>query len=265
MLGNHFYHGIIRKTVVGFGTLFNNVQIVKKDPETGEVLRKEKVAIAYGPKSKFLARLQQDPDTERKVSITMPRISFEMTSINYDSSRKTSPVQKYLTTDTGESVKQQFMPVPYNIGFELGILSLSQDDALQILEQIIPFFQPHFNLTMELIPEMDEKKDIAYVLNNINYEDDYTDDMMNRRVVTYTLDFTAKTYLYGPVTQSEIIRKATVYERLGDLQQSRRVLRYDVSAQALADQDGDGDIDSTDNSLLMPDDDFGFNEGITLL
>ena len=265
MLGTSFYHGIIRKTVIGFGTLFNNIEIVKKDPQTHEVIRREKVPIAYGPKSKFLARIQQDPNTERKVNITMPRISFEMSSISYDPSRKTSPVQKYLTTNDGESVKQQYMPVPYNIGFELGILSISQDDALQILEQILPFFQPHFNLTMELIPDMGEKKDIPYVLNGISYEDDYLDDLMNRRIITYTLDFTAKTYLYGPVTKSEIIRKATVFESLGDLQQHRRALRYDVSAQALTDMNDDGVIDSTDNSLLMPDDDFGFNEGIELL
>jgi hypothetical protein len=265
MLGNHFYHGIIRKTVIGFGTLFNNIQIVTKDPETGAVIRKEKVPIAYGPKSKFLARLEQDPSTEKKVSITMPRLSFEMTNLTYDPSRKGSPIQKYMKTDSGESVKTQYMPVPYNINFELGILAISQDDALQILEQIIPYFQPNFNITMELIPDMDEKKDIPFVLNGIDYEDDYEDDMLRRRSITYTLTFTAKTYLYGPVTQSEIIRKATVYERLGDLQQSRRTLRYDVSAQALEDMDGDGDIDSTDNSLLMPDDDFGFNEGITLL
>lgn len=265
MLGHTFYHGIIRKTVVGFGTLFNNIELVKKDPTTGAIIRREKVAIAYGPKSKFLSRLQQDPETERKVSITMPRLSFEMTSISYDAGRKGSPIQKTLKTDDGELIKQQYVPVPYNIGFELGILSISQDDALQILEQILPFFQPNFNLTMDLIPEMNEKKDIAYILNNINYEDDYLDDMMNRRSITYTLDFTAKTYMYGPVTQSEIIRKATVYESLGDLQQNKRHLRYDVSVQALQDMDGDGDIDSTDNSLLMPDDDFGFNEGITLL
>lgn len=265
MLGNHFYHGIIRKTVVGFGTLFNNIQIVKKDPETGEVIRREKVPIAYGPKSKFLARLEQDPETEKKVNITMPRLAFEMLDPTYDPGRKTSPIQKYLKTEDGETVKQQYMPVPYNINFELSILAISQDDALQILEQILPYFQPNFNLTMELIPEMDEKKDIAFVLNGITHEDDYEDDMLRRRSITYTLSFTAKTYLYGPVTQSEIIRKATVYESLGDLQQSRRVLRYDVSAQALEDKDGDGDIDSTDNSLLMPDDDFGFNEGIELL
>ena len=265
MLGNYFYHGIIRKTVIGFGTLFNNIQIVTKDPQTGVVIRKEKVPVAYGPKSKFLARLEQDPTTEKKVSITMPRLSFEMTNITYDPSRKGSPIMKYMKTDDGESVKQQYMPVPYNINFELGILAVSQDDSLQILEQILPYFQPNFNITMELIPDMDEKKDIPFVLNGIDYEDDYQDDMMRRRSITYTLNFTAKTYLYGPVSSSEIIRKATVYETLGDLQQSRRTLRYDVSAQALEDMDNDGDIDSTDNSLLMPDDDFGFNEGITLL
>ena len=265
MLGNHFYHEIIKKNVKAFGTIFNNIQIEKKDPDTGAVIRQEKVALAYGPKSKFLARLDQDPSTERKVSITMPRISFEMTGITYDASRKTSPIQKYMKQDGADSVRVQYMPVPYNLTFELGILSKNQDDALQILEQILPFFQPSFNVTVNLIPEMDEKKDLPIILNGINYEDDYEDDMLRRRSITYTLTFTAKTYLYGPVTQSEIIRKATVYERLGDLQQSRRTLRYDVSAQALEDMDGDGDIDSTDNSLLMPDDDFGFNEGITLL
>lgn len=143
----------------------------------------------------------------------MPRLSFEMTNLTYDPSRKGSPIQKYLKTDDGESVKTQYMPVPYNVNFELGILAISQDDALQILEQIIPYFQPNFNITMELIPDMDEKKDIPFVLNSIDYEDDYEDDMMRRRSITYTLNFTAKTYLYGPVTQSEIIRKATVYER----------------------------------------------------
>lgn len=245
--------------------MFNNIQIVTKDPQTGVVIRKEKVPVAYGPKAKFLARLEQDPTTEKKVSITMPRLSFEMTTLTYDPSRKGSPIMKYMKTDDGESVKQQYMPVPYNINFELGILAVSQDDSLQILEQILPYFQPNFNITMELIPDMSEKKDIPFVLNGINYEDDYQDDMMRRRSITYTLDFTAKTYLYGPVSSSEIIRKATVYETLGDLQQSRRTLRYDVSTQALEDMDNDGDIDNTDNSLLMPDDDFGFNEGITLL
>lgn len=265
MLGNrHFYHEIIKKNVKAFGTLFNNIQIEKKDPETGAVLRQEKVALAYGPKSKFLARLDQDPSTEKKVSITMPRISFEMTSIDYDASRKTSPIQKYLRQD-GNETKVQFMPVPYNLGFELGILSRTQDDALQILEQILPYFQPSFNVTVNLIPEMDEKKDLPIILNDVSYEDDYEDDMMRRRSITYTLRFTLKTYLYGPVSDAALIRKATVFESLGDFNQHRRTLRYDVTPAALQDMDGDNDVDTADDALVMPDDDFGFNEGITLL
>lgn len=265
MLGNHFYHEIIKKNVKAFGTIFNNIQIEKKDPETGAVIRQEKVALAYGPKSKFLARLEQDPSTERKVSITMPRISFEMTGISYDPTRKTSPIQKYLKKDTADAVRIQYMPVPYNLSFELGILSRTQDDALQILEQILPYFQPSFNVTINLIPEMDEKKDLPIILNSINYEDDYEDDMMRRRAIVYTLDFTLKTYMYGPVTDAQIIRKATVFETLGDFQEHRRAVRYDITPKALTDQDGDNDVDTADDALLMPDDDFGFNEGITLL
>ena len=264
MLGNRFYHEIIKKNVKAFGTLFNNIQIEKRDPDSGSVIRQEKVALAYGPKSKFLARLDQDPSTERKVSITMPRISFEMTDISYDPSRKTSPIQKYLKQN-GNETKVQFMPVPYNLGFELGILSRNQDDALQILEQILPYFQPSFNVTVNLIPEMDEKKDLPIILNDVSYEDDYEDDMMRRRSITYTLRFTLKTYLYGPVSDAALIRKATVFESLGDFNQHRRVLRYDVTPESLIDRDGDNDIDAADDALVMPDDDFGFNEGITLL
>jgi hypothetical protein len=265
MLGNHFYHEIIKKNVKAFGTIFNNIEIEKRDPETNAVIRQEKVALAYGPKSKFLARLDQDPSTERKVSITMPRISFEMTGIVYDPARKTSPIQKYLKKADADSVSVQYMPVPYNLEFELGILSKNQDDALQILEQILPYFQPAFNVTVNLIPEMDEKKDLPIILNSINYEDDYEDDMMRRRAIIYTLSFTLKTYMYGPVTDAQIIRKATVFETLGDYQEHRRAVRYDVTPRALTDQDGDNDVDSADDALLMPDDDFGFNEGITLL
>lgn len=265
MLGQYYYHEIIKKNVKAFGTLFNNIQIVKKDPETGDIIRQEKVPLAYGPKSKFLARLEQDPSTERKVSITMPRISFEMTDITYDAQRKTSPIQKYKVSDTGESVKMQYMPVPYNLRFELGILSKTQDDALQILEQILPFFQPSFNVTVMLIPEMEEKKDLPVILNGISYEDDYEDDMMRRRSITYTLDFTLKTYMYGPVSDAAIIKKATVFENLGDFNQHRRVLRYDVTPEALEDLNSDGVINQLDDELLMPDDDFGFNEGIELL
>ena len=265
MLGQYYYHEIIKKNVKAFGTLFNNIQIVKRNPETGDIIRQEKVPLAYGPKSKFLARLEQDPNTERKVSITMPRLSFEMTDITYDAQRKTSPIQKYKVNDDGGNVKVQFMPVPYNLRFELGILSKTQDDSLQILEQILPFFQPSFNVTVMLIPEMDEKKDLPVILNGISYEDDYEDDITKRRSITYTLDFTLKTYMYGPVSDAAIIKKATVFETLGDFHQHKRILKYDVEPKALTDINDDGVINNLDDELVMPDDDFGFNEGIELL
>jgi hypothetical protein len=194
----------------------------------------------------------------------MPRISFEMTEISYDPTRKTSPIQKYFKQD-GNETRVQYMPVPYNLRFELGILSKNQDDALQILEQILPYFQPSFNVTVNLIPEMDEKKDLPIILNGINYEDDYEDDMLRRRSITYTLDFILKTYLYGPVSDAALIRKATVFESLGDFNQHKRVLKYEVSPAAKEDLNDDDVIDSADDALIMPDDDFGFNEGIELL
>ena len=261
MLGRHFYHEIIKKNVNAFGTIFNDIEIIKIDPETNTEIQRQKVPLAYGPKSKFLARLDQDPSTERKVSITMPRLSFEMVDIQYDASRKTSPIQKYLKESSGTSTKVQYMPVPYNLRFELGILSKTQDDALQILEQIIPYFQPAFTVTVNLIPEMDEKKDLPIILNNISYED----DMMRRRSITYTLDFTLKTYFYGPVSNAEIIRKATVFESIGDLDQHKRAIKYTIEPNAISDQNNDGIINNLDDALLMPGDDFGFNEGIEIL
>ena len=160
-------------------------------------------------KQKFLARLDQVPDpTNKRVQITLPRISFEINGVTYDSSRKVSPTQKIKVAKDADNNKNVFMPVPYNLGFELAIISKNQEDGLQILEQILPFFQPHYNLAVKLLPSMSETKDVPVVLNNIDYEDDYDGDFTQRRAVIYTLQFTAKTYLYGPVTESKTIKKA---------------------------------------------------------
>ena len=264
MLGPHYYNEAIRKTVVGFGTLFNNIEIQKLDPQTKIVIEVEKVPLGYGPKNKFLTRLEQNPEVGRKVAIQLPRLYFEMTGINYDSARKTSPIQKYRTVvnDNGNEVRVQYVPVPYNMDFELGIIAKSQDDALQIIEQILPYFQPNFNLTLNFIPDMDERRDVAVILNSVDYEDDWEDDFMQRRSIVWTLNFTAKSYIYGPFNQAGIIRKATVYESVGDLNQSRRNAAYSYTPKALEDNNNDGVIDSLDDALVMPDDDFGFNEGI---
>ena len=264
MLGSYFYHKIIRKTVTTFGTLFNNIQLNTFD-EQGNFVKQEKVPLAYGPAQKFLARLQQAPDIDRKFTITVPRMSFEMTGISYDGSRKVPPTQfnRALSDTTGSANRKRYMPVPYNVEFELTIIAKTQDDGLQIVEQILPFFQPQFTVTVNLIPEMEESRDIPIILNNVDYNDDYEGDYTTRRYITWTLRFTAKTYLYGPVTAGNIIKKSISNINVGDKATNARVLKYEVQPKATSDQDGDGDVDAIDTSLLTAEDDFGFNEGIT--
>ena len=266
MLGTHFYNETIRRTVIGFGTLFNNLEIKKKNEVNNEVIESEKVALAYGPKQKFLYRLFENPSTQ-KVAITMPRMYFEMTGIQYDQARKTSPIQKYKTVvqDNSNEVRVQYVPVPYTINFELGILSKDQDTGLQILEQILPFFQPTFNITINMIPDMSEKRDVAITLDGINMEDEWDDSFLERRLVVYTLSFSAKSYLYGPYNKSDIIRKATVYETLGTKAVGRRAVQMEYTPKAKVDKNQDGQVDANDDILVTPDDDFGFNSGFTIL
>jgi hypothetical protein len=263
MLGNYFYHKIIRKTVTTFGTLFNNIQLKTFDANDNLVVE-QKVPLAYGPVQKFLARLTQSPDLDKKVTITVPRMSFEMTGINYDAGRKVPPIQKNRKVGDGQTTTTnvQYLPVPYNIGFELNVISKSQDDALQILEQILPFFQPNFTMTVNLIPEMDEKRDLPIILENIDFTDDYEGDYSTRRYIYYTLRFTVKTYMYGPVAANDIIRKSIATTLVGDLNTNQRALEYNVTPKALEDKNTDGVINAADDALLQPDDDFGFNEGV---
>lgn len=254
MLGNYSYHEIFRKTIVAFGTLFNNIELRRQD----EVM---KVPLAYGPKDKFLARLDQVPDpTNKRVSITLPRIGFEITGITYDSSRKVAPTQKIKIASTASKNKNTFMPVPYNIGFELAIISKNQEDGLQIIEQILPVFQPHYNLAVKLLPEMSEIRDIPVVLNDIDYEDSYEGDFSTRRAIIYTLQFTAKTYLYGPVTSASTIKKSTLeYYSSTDVNKAPREVRYQVTPQSLQDRDGvvvttlSSATDTNDNLIAVAD------------
>ena len=235
MLGTYSYHEIFRRTVVAFGTLFNNIELRRST----EVM---KVPLAYGPKQKFLARLDQVPDpTNKRVQITLPRISFEINGIQYDYSRKVSPTQKIkFAKDTDEN-KNVFMPVPYNLSFELAIISKNQEDGLQILEQILPFFQPHYNLPVKLVPELDETKDVPVVLNSVDYEDDYENNFQTRRAIIYTLQFTVKTYLYGPVTDSKTIKKViTDFYTDTNTTSAPREVRYTIQPDPVtADADDD--------------------------
>ena len=249
MLGNQFYHETMRKIVVSFGTLFNNIQIVRKN-SSGAVVQSMKVPLAYGPQQKFLARLNSDPALASKVAVTLPRLGFEMNGITYDPSRKLNRVQKFRkvkkSADDADKLDTQYMPVPYNIEFTLYAMAKNSDDALQIVEQILPYFQPDYTLTVNDMADMGIKRDIPIILNSVSYEDNYQGDFTERRAIIYTMTFTAKFYLYGPVTSSSVIKTVQVdqYTDMPD-QSPKREQRYTVTpSPASADAD----------------DDFGFNE-----
>ena len=246
MLGTYYYHEIMRKTIVSFGTLFNQIHI-RHDDAAGNTYSELKVPLAYGPAQKFLARLEQQADLNKPVQTTLPRMSFEMTSVNYDSTRKVGVTQTFKASD-GTNMKKVYMPVPYNVGFELNILTKLNDDALQIVEQILPYFQPSFNLTVDLVKSIGEKRDIPIVLDSINFQDDYEGDFSTRRALIYTLNFTAKTYLFGPVAESSegLIKKVQVdYHTDTNVKTSKREMRYTVTPDPIS---------------AGPDDDFGFSE-----
>ena len=266
MLGTYYYHEIMRKTIVAFGTLFNQIHI-RHDDGDGNLYSELKVPLAYGPSQKFLARIEQQADLNKPVQITLPRMSFEMNGIQYDSTRKTGITQTFKAVDKNTSaVKKVFMPVPYNINFELNILSKLNDDALQIVEQILPYFQPSFNVTIDLISSIGEKRDVPIVLDSISFQDDYEGDFSTRRALIYTLRFTAKTYMFGPVADSSegLIKKVQVdYYANTNTQTAKREVRYTATPKALTDKNSDGVVNAADDALLGPDDDFGFNETTT--
>ena len=233
----YFYNEILRKTIISFGTLFNGLTI-KQEGST------VKVPLAYGPTQKFLARLEQAPNLSQATQISLPRMSFEFTGMTYDSSRKVTTTQTIAVKnpDDGTDIKKVFMPVPYNMQFELAIMSKLNDDALQIVEQILPYFQPAYNVTVELVEALQEKRDIPVVLENITMQDDYEGDFTSRRVLLYTLRFTAKTYLFGPASTAtkDIIKKATISYLTGtDLTNATREKTYSVEPRAIKNYTGD--------------------------
>ena len=239
----YFYNEILRRTIISFGTLFNSITI-KQTNSSDNVVSVVRVPLAYGPTQKFLARLEQSPDLSKSTAMTLPRMSFEFTGLTYDSTRKVSTTQQYTVKDpdNGSESKKVFMPVPYNMQFELSIMTKLNDDALQIVEQILPYFQPAYNLSVELVESIQEKRDIPIILENITMQDDYEGDYTTRRVLLYTLRFTAKTYLFGPVTTAtkDIIKKATVGYLSGtDTSNTTREITYSVVPRAVKNYTGD--------------------------
>ena len=244
MNGRYYYHQIFRKSIIAFGTVFNNIVVKRKKPGVdratkGDSLEAFKVPVQYGPYQKYLAMIAAEPNSERQqLQISLPRMSFEIKGLNYDGSRKLVPTQFAKTVpdkgtdDAGKPIQYaQYLPVPYNLDIELAIISKNQDDGLQILEQILPNFHPSLNVSIEVIDVTHEERDIAIVLNGIGYTDDYVGDYTKRRTLIWTLNFTVKTYLFGAVDAQRDIRKITLDYRT-DIVKRNTDLRYTAEVES---------------------------------
>lgn len=207
MFGTHFYHQLTRKMVVIFGNLFNNIELVKTNSTNSTEIERIKVPIKYGQKEKYVVRLEEDPTLNRETQITLPVMSFEITSISYDESRKLNTLHKSARANTSTAYATQYMGVPYNIGFDLNIYARNIEDANQIVEQILPYFTPSYTVTVSVIPELSFTKDIPIVLNSVNSTVQHEGNYDTVRYVNWTLSFTMKTHYFGPVQSSKIIRK----------------------------------------------------------
>jgi len=207
----NFYWGTMRKCIIAFGNLFNNIEIDRLNPN-GSINKTIRVPLAYAPRQKFLARIDQLPNAEeRNVQITLPRMSFELVRVQYDPSRKIGTTQqnRYVTS-SNNILTTQYAPVPYNIVLNLYIYSKNSDDALQIVEQILPYFNPDFNLTIKAVPALNIKHDIPVILDSVDFNDNYDGEFTERRAIIWTLSFTMKTNFYGPSSKQGVIRTAKV-------------------------------------------------------
>ena len=267
MLGNHFYHERIRKSVAMFGSLFNNLYVVRTD-STNKVISQARVPLSYAPSTSFLDRIRENPDLQNdtKVAIKLPRMSFEITSYQYDSQRQLQKVNN-LNKGTGNTRNKIYTFTPYIIGFQLNVYAKTQDDALQIIEQILPNFAPQYTLTIKPFADYsDIKEDVPITLNGISYSDAYEGSLDQRRIIQYVLDFSMTANFYGPITETAIIRKSIV-----DLYTSNAVRDSDGTLlHDTIDSDGAFALYSPSSRITVepnpldasPDSDYGFTTTI---
>jgi hypothetical protein len=210
MFGSTFYHGTTRKYVALFGSLFNDIVLERVDGANNEV-QYVKVPISYGPKDRYLVRLKENPDLLRQVNQVLPRMSFEIKTIEYDSDRKLNTLTRNRSTSSANgALSSQYTPVPYNYNIELAVLTRNSDDALRIVEQILPFFTPEWTVPIKMMPEMGIEQDIPIVLKSVDTVDTYDEAFTNRYAIIWTLMFTLKGYVYGPVSTASIIKNINV-------------------------------------------------------
>lgn len=251
MFGTHFYHQRIRKSVAIFGTLFNNLYVLRKDG-SNQVISQVKVPLAYGPKEKFLQRIRENPnlDTDTKVAIKLPRMSFEIISMAYDAQRQLQKMNNFTQAGSTHALRNKFSVfVPYTMGFQLSIYARTQDDALQIVEQILPTFNPQYTLTIKPFTDFsDITEDVPITLTGVDFTDDYEGTLEARRTIIYTLTFDMRVNFYGAINEGKVIKTS-----INDI--------YNIGA-GVADSDQQmGRISVTTNPAdASADSDYGFNE-----
>jgi hypothetical protein len=213
MLGNYyFYNRTIRKIIIAFGSKFNEIVVARKSLNQSTQFEHFKVPLVYGAKEKYLTLITSDPNLNKSIATTVPRISFELTGLTYDSSRKqVTTLQNFGargTTNTATGVNSQLVPIPYNFDISMSIYVRNTEDGTQIIEQILPFFTPDYTVTVDLNPTMQQKYDIPIILNSVTNETDYEGDMMATRLIIWNLQFTMKGYIFPSIKSSEVIRMA---------------------------------------------------------
>ena len=254
MFGRYSYNQTLRKMTIAFGQIFNNIQIKRKD-SSDNVIQTIKVPLAYAPKEKFIVRLTQQPDLlDKQFATVLPRMGFEISGIEYDPSRKLNKLQKFRKPKTDGSTSDQtnkmdfnYSPVPYNITYKLFIFTATAENGLQIVEQIVPYFQPDYTVTINMVPDLGIKRDVPIIIGDIQYEDSYDGNFETRRAVIYTMTFTAKTYLYGPATAGGIVRK----------------VQSDLGTDSVSKAREERIVITPDPSTAKPGDDFGFTTTIS--
>jgi len=210
MFGQVDYHSAIRKYIIMFGNMFNDIDVVRFNT-AGNAVQTIRVPIAYGPKEKFLARLRQDPDISPSVSTTLPRLSFEITGFNYDPARQMNKQNRITSIGSGNnSLRSGFAPSPYNIDVSLYGMFANNEDAVQVVEQILPYFRPEWTNSVKIVPSLGIYVDVPTVLQGMTMEDTYEADFQTRRAIIYTFNFTVKGYIYGPVTNKGLITRTKI-------------------------------------------------------
>jgi hypothetical protein len=219
MFGHDFYHGTIRRYIIMFGNLFNEIQVDRFN-STGTKIQSVNVPIAYGPKQKFIERYFGDPTLTKSIATTLPRLGFEFTSMSYAPQRKLNTGHKYIkgTIQSGNSFDSTYVPVPYDLNFSLHALVKNAEDGVQIIEQIVPFFTPDWVVTVKVLPQLGINLDVPIELASVTSTDEYEGDFESQRVITWQLDFVVKGYLFGPVTRNKFIANADINSSLQQIQ-----------------------------------------------